>query len=97
MNMKELKEMKEMKEKMRLNISSTVTQIDGGDSHCVHRSKSCRIAYWLQQSAAADAAAAVAAAMGKRAGEMQIGEERVMTLSGQGTEDDLYRTAGCGR
>jgi hypothetical protein len=30
--MKELKEMKEMKEKMRLNISSTVTQINGGDS-----------------------------------------------------------------
>jgi hypothetical protein len=41
-----MKEMKEMKEKMRLDISLTVTQsIDGGDSHGVQRSKSCRTAY----------------------------------------------------
>jgi hypothetical protein len=40
--------MKEMKEKMRLNISSTVTQsIGGGDSHGIQgqRSKSYRTAY----------------------------------------------------
>jgi hypothetical protein len=41
-----MKEMKEMKEKMRLNISSTVTQsIGGGDSHGVQRSKSYKTAY----------------------------------------------------
>jgi hypothetical protein len=44
-------------------------------------SNSSRTAYWLQQSKAAAAAVVALAA----------------SLSGQGIDDELYRTAGCGR
>jgi hypothetical protein len=60
-------------------------QIDGVDSH----SNSCKTANWLQQSAAAAAVAAAAVASAAVAS--------AALLSGQGTNDELYRTAGCGR